>query len=60
MDWSNKRDAMAKVSQDGWTLGYASNELKGNKQVLMAAVAHSMVMHFGVHRRKCKETKKLS
>jgi hypothetical protein len=39
MDWSSKRDVMAKVAQNGYALYSASDELRADKAVVTAAIA---------------------
>lgn len=38
---STKREVLEAVKQDGWSLGYASDELRGDKNVVLAAVKNN-------------------
>jgi hypothetical protein len=39
MDWNNKKLVLKKINQDAASLKYASEELRGDREVVMAAIS---------------------
>ena len=42
-DWNNKEEVLEAVREDGYALEHASEELRGNKEVVLTAVESSGV-----------------
>jgi hypothetical protein len=38
IDWSDKKEVLKAVSENGVELDYASDDLKGDKEIVLAAV----------------------
>jgi hypothetical protein len=38
IDWNNKIEVLKEISNDGWALEFASDELKNDKEVVLKAV----------------------